>query len=405
MTSDLAISVSHLSKQYKILDRGERPSTTVEAALGWLRKPGSGRSMQKLMALDDVSFDVRRGDILGILGRNGAGKSTLLKVLTRITAPSGGRVEIGGRVGSLLEIGTGFHPELTGRENVYLNGTLLGMKKKEIQRRFDEIVAFAGVERFLDTQVKRFSTGMYVRLAFGVAAHLETEILVVDEVLAVGDADFQAKCLRKMRQVAQDGRTVLLVSHQVQTVSALATSGIYLQSGRLLYDGEIEGALDAYKQSFERPPSTDALEAAMRQGSGELRFDVVGMSQQVFEPQEEKIVRFSITPNSEQRVPLHIGCHVIDENRVVVAQCDSRLVDVHLENGQPLDGVLRIRSPWLKPGRYSVDMFLSSYAEVADQWENACSFDVVSPLPYSGVAPDRAIAHSPVLADFSYDIR
>jgi lipopolysaccharide transport system ATP-binding protein len=357
------------------------------------------------MALDDVSFEVPRGEIVGIVGRNGAGKSTLLKVLTRITAPTQGRVNLAGHVGSLLEIGTGFHPELTGRENVFLNATLLGMKKREILGCFEEIVAFAGVEPFLDTQVKRYSTGMYVRLAFGVAAHLPNDILVVDEVLAVGDADFQTKCLHKVRDVAQSGRTVLLVSHQLQTVATLATRGLFLQSGRLTHEGHIDSVLDAYKQTFATTPTVSTLAASMRQGSGARRFEAVATRKLLYEPHEEKIIEFSLIPNDEQRGPLHIACQVVDQDRVVVAQCDSRLANVHLEIGSPSKGLLRIRSPWLKPGRYSVDMMISSYAEIADYWEHACSFQVAPTLPYRNAVPDWAIGRSPVLADFSYDFQ
>ncbi len=193
-----------------------------------------------------MSFEVRRGEVLGIIGRNGAGKSTLLKILSRITEPSEGRVSIKGRVASLLEVGTGFHPELTGRENIYLNGAILGMTRAEIKRKFDEIVAFAEVERFLDTPVKRYSSGMHVRLAFAVAAHLEPEILVVDEVLAVGDVEFQKKCLGKMDEVAGHGRTVLFVSHNMQTLSALCSRGLVLSQGKAIADSSMEEAIAAY---------------------------------------------------------------------------------------------------------------------------------------------------------------
>jgi lipopolysaccharide transport system ATP-binding protein len=197
-------------------------------------------------ALQDVSFDVRDGEIVGIIGRNGAGKSTLLKILTRIVEPSKGRAELRGRVGSLLEVGTGFHPELTGRENIYLNGALLGMQRREIERKFDEIVAFAEVERFLDTPVKRYSSGMYVRLAFAVAAHLEPEILLVDEVLAVGDAAFQRKCLGKMSQVARTGRTILFVSHNMAAVTRLCNRAVWLEQGRLRRVGDVDDVISDY---------------------------------------------------------------------------------------------------------------------------------------------------------------
>ena len=204
------------------------------------------RNLEEFWALKDVSFDLKQGEVLGIIGRNGAGKSTLLKILSRITEPSRGRVRIRGRVASLLEVGTGFHPELTGRENIYLNGAILGMAKAEIRRKFDEIVAFSEVEKFLDTPVKRFSSGMYVRLAFAVAAHLEPEILIVDEVLAVGDVQFQKKCLGKMHDVSQSGRTVLFVSHNMPAVLQLTSRSILLNCGTVTFDGPTEDAIALY---------------------------------------------------------------------------------------------------------------------------------------------------------------
>ena len=206
----------------------------------------AGDEVEEFWALRDVAFEVERGEVVGVIGRNGAGKSTLLKILSRITEPTEGRVEIRGRVASLLEVGTGFHPELTGRENIYLNGAILGMTRAEIRRKFDEIVAFAEVERFLDTPVKRYSSGMYVRLAFAVAAHLEPEILIVDEVLAVGDAEFQKKCLGKMGEVAGEGRTVLFVSHNMASVASLCKKGILLDRGRIIVDSSVADVLSHY---------------------------------------------------------------------------------------------------------------------------------------------------------------
>jgi len=201
--------------------------------------------------LKDVSFEIKRGDRVGIIGRNGAGKSTLLKILSRITQPTTGRISIKGRVASLLEVGTGFHPELTGRENIFLNGAILGMSKVEIKRKFDEIVAFAEVEQFLDTPVKRYSSGMYVRLAFAVAAHLEPEILVVDEVLAVGDAQFQKKCLGKMEDIGKEGRTVIFVSHNMGVIESLCNKGLYLKFGQVSYSGSIQTAINCYLHSSQ----------------------------------------------------------------------------------------------------------------------------------------------------------
>jgi lipopolysaccharide transport system ATP-binding protein len=212
-----------------------------------------------IWALRDVSFEVRRGEVLGIIGRNGAGKSTLLKILSRITEPTEGRAVVHGRVGSLLEVGTGFHPELTGRENVYLNGAILGMRKAEIERKFDEIVAFAEIEKFLDTPVKRYSSGMYVRLAFAVAAHLEPEILLVDEVLAVGDVAFQKKCLAKMEGVACEGRTVLFVSHNMPAVKALCSEGIWLNEGEIRMVGTAARTVERYLSVSMGPGATSLI--------------------------------------------------------------------------------------------------------------------------------------------------
>jgi lipopolysaccharide transport system ATP-binding protein len=241
--SDLAIRVDHLGKQYRL--GGAQATyrtlreTLVESAktpLRWIS--GRGRTPSSTFwALDDVSFDVRQGEVLGIIGRNGAGKSTLLKILSRITKPTRGRVELYGRVGSLLEVGTGFHPELTGRENIYLNGAILGMSYREIGRKFDQIVEFSGIERFLDTQVKFYSSGMYVRLAFGVASYLEPEILVVDEVLAVGDAEFQKKSLGRMDSVARAGRTILFVSHNLGAINSLCTKCVWIDKGQVKHIG------------------------------------------------------------------------------------------------------------------------------------------------------------------------
>ncbi|MGA7731720.1 MAG: polysaccharide ABC transporter ATP-binding protein, partial [Chloroflexia bacterium] len=207
---------------------------------------GRKQEVVTIWALKDVSFEVKRGEVVGVIGRNGAGKSTLLKILSRITEPTTGRASIAGRVGSLLEVGTGFHPELSGRENIYLNGAILGMKRAEIERKFDEIVAFSEVEKFIDTPVKHYSSGMYLRLAFAVAAHLEPEILLVDEVLAVGDAQFQKKCLGKIGEVAQEGRTVLFVSHNMAAVTQLCTSGIWLRDGNLDSIGAVDTIVHRY---------------------------------------------------------------------------------------------------------------------------------------------------------------
>jgi lipopolysaccharide transport system ATP-binding protein len=252
-----AIRVERVSKQYRLgQHQGDyrmlRESLIQACKAPWLRRRGSGEtdaSANSIWALRDVTLDVQPGEVVGIIGRNGAGKSTLLKILSRITEPTSGRVEIRGRLGSLLEVGTGFHPELTGRENIYMNGSILGMRRREIQQRFDEIVAFAEIERFLETPVKRYSSGMFMRLAFAVAAHLQPEILVVDEILAVGDVEFQKKCLGKIGEVSRQGRTVLFVSHNMAAVRKLCTRGILLKKGNLLVDGSADEAVHTYLEN------------------------------------------------------------------------------------------------------------------------------------------------------------
>lgn len=245
-SSDIAVSVRGVSKAYTISHNEERHVTLAETVLARMKNPFKRAQRETFWALNDVSFDIKKGDVVGIIGRNGAGKSTLLKILSRITQPTKGEIEVRGRIGSLLEVGTGFHPELTGRENIYLNGQILGMRKKEIDRQFDAIVDFSGVEKFLDTPVKRYSSGMYVRLAFAVAAHLQTDLLIVDEVLSVGDADFQKRCLGKMHQVSSDGRTVLFVSHNMAAIQALCTVGLMLKRGQKIGFGPIQNTVRTY---------------------------------------------------------------------------------------------------------------------------------------------------------------
>ena len=245
--ADIAVKVKNISKRYRIGLRENLPDTFIGSLSGWVKSPFSNfRRLQKLShfsdendtddiiwAVKNISFEVRKGEVLGIIGKNGAGKSTLLKILCRITEPTSGKASMFGRVASLLEVGTGFHPELTGRENVFLNGTFLGMSKYEINQKFDEIVDFSGVEKFIDTPVKRYSSGMRVRLAFAVAAHLEPEILLIDEVLAVGDVEFQNKCLGKMKDVTEAGRTILFVSHNMEAVKSLCSRSIYIDKGKI----------------------------------------------------------------------------------------------------------------------------------------------------------------------------
>lgn len=278
------IIVRNITKHYKL---GTYSSDSLRETLSYIGRSSlrflknsfsensSEESKKQLWALKDVSFDVEEGEILGIIGHNGAGKSTLLKILSRITEPSSGRIKIFGRVGSLLEVGTGFHSELTGRENIFLNGAILGMKRAEIKRKFDEIVSFSEIEKFLDTPVKRYSSGMFVRLAFAVAAHLEPEILLVDEVLAVGDTAFQQKCIKKMDEVAHSGRTILFVSHNLGAIQTLCTKAILLQNGTIHKQGKVRETIAEYLKLLEKNSVNNVSDRSDRTGMGNLRLSEI----------------------------------------------------------------------------------------------------------------------------------
>lgn len=361
--SNPVLQVKNLSKCYQISHQSNASHSLlrdviVNSAKSLLHQR-KARSSETFWALNDVSFSLQQGDRLGVIGRNGAGKSTLLKLLSRITEPTRGKIEIWGRVASLLEVGTGFHPELTGQENVYLNGAILGMSRSEIAKKFDEIVAFAEVERFLDTPVKRYSSGMYVRLAFAVAAHLEPEILIVDEVLAVGDTQFQQKCLNKMEDVGREGRTVLFVSHNMQTISSLCNRGIVLESGRVIFDGAAPQAIEVYlENSYQLISQIPLLERRDRTGSGRVKvssfrvLDTAGREVETLrsglnydfefgyinyseKPLENVIVSFAILDDRGQTILL-LRTNFTDSNVILnsnsgVVRC--RLNDLPLANG------------------------------------------------------------------------
>jgi len=310
------IQVENLSKKFIINHEAPERYLSLRDVIAkkarWLTSregKKSASSNEDFYALNDVSFEVQTGDRLGIIGRNGAGKSTLLKILSRITEPSRGRITIRGRVASLLEVGTGFHPELTGRENIFLNGAILGMSRSEIRRKFDEIVDFAEIEKFLDTPVKRYSSGMYVRLAFAVAAHLEPEILVVDEVLAVGDSQFQKKCLGKMEDVSKnEGRTVLFVSHNMEAIETLTQNCIYLKSGKVSYIGETKKVVSNYLHDFES--RQDLRLYSNRAGNGKARVvkaEVVENNTQIHSVKQGKHFKVVVGIESYEKVPLDIS--------------------------------------------------------------------------------------------------
>jgi lipopolysaccharide transport system ATP-binding protein len=368
MSSEPVISVRGLSKDYRLGQYTVLQGSLRDAVSEWLR-PGSRPRRETLHALQDVSFEVEPGQVLGIVGRNGAGKTTLLKILSRITKPTAGEARIRGRVGSLLEVGTGFHPDLTGRENVYLNGAILGMKRREIEARFDEIVAFAEVDRFVDTPVKRYSSGMYLRLAFAVAAHLEPEILIVDEVLAVGDASFQRKCLGKMGEVSGEGRTVLLVSHNMAAITSLATSCLWLDAGRIREAGSPPSVVASYLSSdlaAGQPGYADLSDPALRVGvskrtQGELRFDWVrlldrdGAVSGLFFEDEPLRIELGL----EARVPAE-AVEVLVKVQTIEGQLvftlTSGVQELELRPGAVETSVVVPRLP-LRPGRYQLDLY------------------------------------------------
>jgi lipopolysaccharide transport system ATP-binding protein len=395
-----AIRISNLSKSYTIAHDRQRASNLGEAVMQKLRNPFQRSTTETFWALKDIDLEIEQGDVVGIIGRNGAGKSTLLKILSRITEPTTGRIELYGRVGALLEVGTGFHPELTGRENIFLNGAILGMRRPEIRKQFDAIVDFAGVEKFLDTPVKRYSSGMYVRLAFAVAAHLNPEILIVDEVLAVGDAEFQRKCLGKMKDVANSGRTVLFVSHHMQSVKVLCNRGMYLERGRVAQVGSVDNAIDLYVDSFSRPTVTHQ-DPDRRPGSGEYRFTHATPIRESFESNKEKCIRFTVERQRPGPGRIFISCLIFNEVGACILHCDSRMVEHWIEIEDRYDGEFMMRTPWLKPGDYRVDFFLCNNG-IIDEWENACQISILPLLPYPASANNEATSNGTVFADFGY---
>jgi ABC-type polysaccharide/polyol phosphate transport system ATPase subunit len=388
MSDDVVIRVEDLSKKYLIGHELERERYVAlrdvvarSAKNAWRKSVDMvrgreiviGDTVEEFWALKDVSFEVKRGEVLGIIGRNGAGKSTLLKILSRITEPTEGRVTINGRVASLLEVGTGFHPELTGRENIYLNGAILGMTHAEIKRKFDEIVAFSEVEKFLDTPVKRYSSGMYVRLAFAVAAHLEPEILIVDEVLAVGDAEFQKKCLGKMGDVAKGGRTVLFVSHNLGALLGTCDTGIVLEGGKVAASGSMHEAARKYRVSgnanfdlnaraFEGPLRSVKFETLYLNGLAIGSYGAI---------QPTAALEFSMSGHAERAIPRYqfLFSLFFDEVRVLTVHQGPLLlnagafsVEVHIPPGVLRSGIYAVALG----GRNTVDGEWSWARDVAD---------------------------------------
>jgi lipopolysaccharide transport system ATP-binding protein len=335
-----------------------------------------------IWALDDISLEIATGDLVGIVGRNGAGKSTLLRILSRITKPTRGRAEVHGRVGSLLEVGTGFHPELTGRENVYLNGAILGMRKSEIERKFDEIVAFAEVEKFIDTPVKRYSTGMYMRLAFGVAAHMETEVLIVDEVLAVGDAQFQKKCFQRMSEIGRHGRTILFVSHNLSALRSICKQAVVIDHGKLLAQGEVNHTIDQYLAQVGDDPQDASVETPT--------FTVVSVE-----------ITSEISPVIKTFDPVRIGVNFIPKIDIadpglfvsILGMEGRRLASLDFRDfataapvraGEVCELGFTIESFPLLPGFYQLELYLKNARDLVELVPRTFQFEIAETQVYGG---------------------
>jgi lipopolysaccharide transport system ATP-binding protein len=369
MHQDYVIKITNLSKKYTL---GKQRETSFRSAISGIFK-SSKSNRDEFWALKDVSFDVHKGDVIGIIGKNGAGKSTLLKVLSQITKPTEGRIEINGRIASLLEVGTGFHPELTGRENIYLNGTILGMTRAEVKAKFNEIVAFSEIEKFIDTPVKHYSSGMYVRLAFAVAAHLEPEILIIDEVLAVGDAEFQKKCLGKMRDVANDGRTVLFVSHHLGSVKQLCNKGILLEKGKIVCTGFINEVISTYQT----------------RDSNVKIYSSPGIHKQIFvheamvignlnEFYYNEVIQFQITIKSNEGLGKNkfLLIRIVDENEQVVGS--SEIIINRADNiyTYQLDGNVLVK------GKYKLNCIIYQPGVIQfDNVDECCHFEILDNNP------------------------
>lgn len=397
-----AIKIEGIGKRYRIGKKEERADTLVGLVLNTIKAPvRSFRNLRGLSvfekdegedivwALRDVSFEIKQGETVGLIGRNGAGKSTLLKVLSRITEPTTGHIDVYGRVSSLLEVGTGFHPELTGRENVYLNGTILGMKKAEIDRKFDEIVDFSGVEQYIDTPVKRYSSGMKVRLGFAVAAHLEPDILLVDEVLAVGDVAFQKKCIGKMESVADEGRTVVFVSHQMSMIQALCKRGIVMNKGGVIFDGTVDDAVAEYLQQMEQGAEDPFLNNPFRSGDQRIHFTDIRIRNSRGQVTNLLVAGESVTIEFEYSNPANVNSAdlvftIYDEFGSAISNVSFSLTDFQAgQLGAKGLFLCEIEKIPLVIGSYKIAAAINANGQNVDHLPNAVRFEIVSSTFYS----------------------
>lgn len=397
--SDVVIKVENLGKRYRLGLTEVKHENFTSQLLALLKYPITNykklRRLNKFSnedsedvfwALKDINFEIRKGEMVGIIGRNGAGKSTLLKILSRITEPTHGRITTVGRVSSLLEVGTGFHHDLSGRENVYMNGTILGMSKSEIDKKFDEIVAFSGVEKFIDTPVKRYSSGMRVRLAFSVAAHLEPEILIIDEVLSVGDSAFQAQCIDKMTEVAKNGRTILFVSHNLATIKTLCNRGILLSSGRILMDDNIDNVIDKYAYGSKRLVDDVKLgNIERKEGENSLIFDSITFNNKSLKFGEKIVFTIklkTLNPGAAKK-DLEFGFVIKDKNFNPVIHISNKFIHKNFDHLSDQDEYCFEVDNILSPGQYFMNLFLRSNFAIQDWLKDIIKFEILEGNPYN----------------------
>ncbi len=410
----IVISVENLGKKYTISHQQREDNSSLRDVIANGFKDLSKKVFspftphssplpvsEDFWALKDVSFEVKQGDRIGIIGRNGAGKSTLLKILSRITEPTKGSIRIKGRVASLLEVGTGFHPDLTGRENIYLNGAILGMQRDEIRRKFDEIVDFTEIEKFLDTPVKRYSSGMYVRLAFSVATHLEPDILIVDEVLAVGDTIFQKKCIDKMMEVSGEGRTVLFVSHNFSAIKALCSSAMLLNKGELVFSGNVTESIETYADESRLSGREIDLLSVERKGTAqELIYEKITFLNYPVRFGEPILFKIKLNSKGGKKIypDLDFGIAIRDKNLNTIIHCSNRYLNLHFEHSSDDNEYLFEIENVLKPDVYSLVLFLRSNEVIQDWLTNIITFEIEDGNPYG--FHDTKQIQGAILTDF-----
>ena len=411
--SDPVIEISNLSKKYRIDHYGKNKQNTIwDAVSSTLKHPGSlfngdRADHEAFWALKGVDLNINKGDVLGIIGRNGSGKSTMLKILSQIVEPTTGTIRMKGRVASLLEVGTGFHPELTGRENIFFNGSILGMSRKEINAKFNDIVEFSEVEKFLDTPVKFYSSGMYVRLAFAVAAHLDPDILIVDEVLAVGDASFQKKSLGKMKDVAGQGRTVIFVSHSMESVMGLCNKALLLENGKMIKYGATKNVVSTY---FDRinPDKGDLAKRTDRQGSGRIKLTDIKLDNRVDKNRKIEITLVIKSNENKTLENCKLSLDMVDENSVGIANMLNYTVGQKIDIAPGVNKVKVIVENFsLVPGKYSINCFLASdidNKEIYDWIEGAEVFTVLD-YDYYGVGDYPSFKGRTLYMDYRYETK